>query len=25
MLGAAIMTWRWRVGEGKSGIYAVGA
>ena len=25
VLGAAIMTWRWRVGEGKSGIYAVGA
>ena len=24
-LGAAIMAWRWRVGEGKSGIYAVGA
>ena len=25
VLGAAIMAWRWRVGEGKSGIYAVGA
>ena len=24
-LGAVIMAWRWRVGEGKSGIYAVGA
>ena len=25
VLGAVIMAWRWRVGEGKSGIYAVGA
>ena len=25
VLGAAIRAWRWRVGEGKSGIYAVGA
>jgi phosphatidylglycerol:prolipoprotein diacylglycerol transferase len=24
-VGAAIMAWRWRVGEGKSGIHAVGA
>jgi phosphatidylglycerol:prolipoprotein diacylglycerol transferase len=23
-LGAAIMAWRWRVGEGKNGIHAVG-
>ena len=25
VLGAAIMAWRWRVGMGKQGIYAVGA
>jgi phosphatidylglycerol:prolipoprotein diacylglycerol transferase len=25
VLGAAIMAWRWRVGAGKQGIYAVGA
>jgi phosphatidylglycerol---prolipoprotein diacylglyceryl transferase len=25
VLGAGIMAWRWRVGAGKQGIYAVGA